>query len=157
MQIPPLSFIRHHLRGPLYRLLMLSLVLGVILSANSRAMMSWQMALPDAVSHTGLPYITSAPAAVSDTASQPVAVVHAAKSGSACHQMTSTGGGLSSGLPVPECDASCPCCFGACSPLAIMLDMPRAIRSKQQSFSRYTPRPAAAVVLALPQRPPIFS
>lgn len=39
-----LSSINRRLRGPLQGLLVLSLVFGVVLSANSQALMLWQMA-----------------------------------------------------------------------------------------------------------------
>lgn len=157
-----LSSINRRLRSPLYRLLVLSLVCGMVLSANSQAFMAWQMAL----------------SASADAKTEALTAESEMNSLSACHTMMNTKGvaddkrqpvadhrhsGNTPDGKTPEadmmadCDVSCPCCAGACSSFAMTLDMPRAIRSKQQGSSRYTPRPAAAVVLALPQRPPIFS
>ncbi len=152
-----LSSINRRLRGPLQGLLVLSLVFGVVLSANSQALMLWQMAAQNELVQMTAGGDSLAPAAMP-----------------ACHDMMSMNdmsgdaqrasdnsrihsAGTHNASTMADCDASCPCCAGACSSFAMTLDMPRAIRSKQQSFSRYDPRPAAAVVLALPQRPPIFS
>ena len=150
MLILRFSFIRRRLRRPLYGLLVLSLVCGMVLSANSQAFMAWQMGQMNSVASTDT--------AMDDIQHSSVADKHAMADRPSCHDMMNTDSGQpQDSSALQDCDASCPCCSGACSSFAITLDMPRAIRSKQQNFSSYTPRPAAAVVLALPQRPPIFS
>lgn len=156
MQTLSLSSINRRLRGPFYGLLVLSLVFAVVLSANSQALMLWQMTAQNelvqmkAGGDSRMP--ADMPACHSMMAMDDMSGAQHVSDNSNMHSA-----GEHSSVTMTDCDASCPCCAGACSSFAMTLDMPRAIRSKQQSFSRYDPRPAAAVVLALPQRPPIFS
>jgi hypothetical protein len=154
-----LSSINRRLRGPLQGLLVLSLVFGVVLSANSQALMLWQMAAQNELVQMTAGGDSQAPAAMHTMPACHDMMSMSDMSGDAQHvsDNSSMHTGTHSSATMADCDASCPCCAGACSSFAMTLDMPRAIRSKQQSFSRYDPRPAAAVVLALPQRPPIFS
>ncbi len=150
-----LSSINRRLRGPLQGLLVLSLVFGVVLSANSQALMLWQMAAQNERAQMMAGGDTQALAAIHTMPACHDTMSMNDMSGDAQH--VSENSSMHSADTMADGDASCTCCAGACSSFAMTLDMPRAIRSKQQSFSRYDPRPAAAVVLALPQRPPIFS
>ncbi|PHS66198.1 MAG: hypothetical protein COB09_01665 [Thalassobium sp.] len=71
------SFIRRRLRRPLYGLLVLSLVCGMVLSANSQAFMAWQMNS-----------VASTDTAMDDTQHSSVADKHAMADRPSCHDMT---------------------------------------------------------------------